>query len=259
MNTSDAGKFLIARTPGSEDLPLPARMSEGAAGMDLYADVRDEVALKPGEIKLIPAGVRISLPRGFEAQIRPRSGLAAKYGVTVANAPGTVDSDYRGEIKIIMINHGKEDFIVHRGDRVAQMVINRIETPVFELVETLGETERGEGGFGHTGRSLPDPPLSEAAGRQQSPETAGCSLPDPPLSEAAGRQQSQEAAGQSDSRSRKSFDSDCHPERSEGSLSQNGGVTIGERYFSCARNDGCNAVPDFPEELRGQKGGGSDG
>jgi|GEM_PF-110096 len=237
MNTSDAGKFLIARTPGSEDLPLPARMSEGAAGMDLYADVRDEVALKPGEIKLIPAGVRISLPRGFEAQIRPRSGLAAKYGVTVANAPGTVDSDYRGEIKIIMINHGKEDFIVHRGDRVAQMVINRIETPVFELVETLGETERGEGGFGHTGRSLPDPPLSETAGRPQSPE----------------------AAGQSDARSRKPFDSDCHPERSEGSLFQNGGVTIGERYFSCARNDGCNAVPDFPEELRGQKGGGSDG
>jgi len=142
---------LISKTPGAEDLPLPARMSKGAAGMDLYANIKEDETLGPGEIKAIPTGIRISMPEGFEAQIRPRSGLAAKYGVTMVNAPGTVDSDYRGEIKVILINLGQADFTVHRGDRIAQMVINRYESPDFEAVETLDETERGEGGFGHTG------------------------------------------------------------------------------------------------------------
>jgi len=113
--------------------------------------VSADEALKSGEFKAIPTGIKISMPGGYEAQIRPRSGLAAKHGVTMVNAPGTVDSDYRGEIKVILINHGTEDFIVRRGDRIAQMVINKIETPEFELTETLDETERGDGGFGHTG------------------------------------------------------------------------------------------------------------
>jgi len=149
--SANANKFLIAKVAGAEDLPLPARMSKGAAGMDLYAGVTADETLKPGEIKTIPTGIKISIPEGFEAQIRPRSGLAAKYGVTMVNAPGTVDSDYRGEIRVILVNLGKEGFTVRRGDRIAQMVINKIETPEFELAEALDETERGEGGFGHTG------------------------------------------------------------------------------------------------------------
>ena len=144
-------RFYIARTEDAADLPLPAYMSEGAAGMDLYANVKEEVTVEKGSIKLIPTGIRIALPEGFEAQIRPRSGLALKNGISLVNSPGTIDSDYRGEIGVIVINLGENDFVVKRGDRIAQMVINRYEK--VEWTESLDRvlTERGEGGFGHSG------------------------------------------------------------------------------------------------------------
>lgn len=142
-------KVKITRLRKSARLPEYATI--GSAGMDIYADVDSDVVIKPGEVKLIPTGIAIELPDGYEAQIRPRSGLAFKYGITLLNAPGTIDSDYRGEIKIIMINLGKEDFVVKRGDRIAQMIVSKFEKVEWEEVEKLGETERGEGGFGHTG------------------------------------------------------------------------------------------------------------
>ena len=111
--------FYIVRTDDAKDLPLPEYMSEGAAGMDLFANVHKDTVVKPGEIKLIPTGIKISLPKGFEAQIRPRSGLALKNGITMVNTPGTIDSDYRGEIGIILINHGQSEFGIKRGDRIA--------------------------------------------------------------------------------------------------------------------------------------------
>nr|WP_231292751.1 dUTP diphosphatase [Thermoanaerobacterium thermosaccharolyticum] len=126
-------------------------MSSGAAGMDLYAKVKEDVIIKPGEIKLIETGIMIQLPEGYEAQIRPRSGLALKNGITMLNSPGTIDSDYRGEIKLIIINLGKSDFIVKRGLRIAQMIINKVELPEILEVSKLDDTERGENGFGHTG------------------------------------------------------------------------------------------------------------
>ena len=139
------------RKQGCGDLPLPQYMSEAASGMDLYAAVDKAVQLERSEIKLIPTGIHIELPLGYEAQVRPRSGLALKYGVTLVNTPGTIDSDYRGEIGIILCNFGKECFTVERGMRIAQLVIQ----PVFrvELIEVdcLEETRRGAGGFGHTG------------------------------------------------------------------------------------------------------------
>lgn len=146
-------KLWIAKTADAADLPLPRYMTEGAAGMDLYANVRDSVTAAPGEIRLIPTGIRIALPKGFEAQIRPRSGLALKHGVTLVNTPGTIDSDYRGEIKIILINHGGADFVVRRGERIAQMVICKLPEVCWQEVDEaeLSETERGAGGFGHTG------------------------------------------------------------------------------------------------------------
>ncbi|EIW01157.1 dUTP diphosphatase [Thermoanaerobacter siderophilus] len=141
----------IKKTDDAKDLPLPAYMSEGAAGMDLYANVKKEVILQPGEIKLIPTGIQIELPPNFEAQIRPRSGLALNYGITLLNTPGTIDSDYRGEIKLIVINLGKEAVKIARGQRIAQMVINQIVRPTIVEAEILSETKRDEGGFGHTG------------------------------------------------------------------------------------------------------------
>jgi dUTP pyrophosphatase len=120
--------------------------------MDLSAAVEGEVVLIPGETKLIPTGFAIALPPGYEAQVRPRSGLAIKYGIGILNSPGTIDADYRGEVKIILTNFGKENFVVRRGDRIAQLVIARHERAVWEEKESLEETERGEGGFGHTGR-----------------------------------------------------------------------------------------------------------
>jgi dUTP pyrophosphatase len=145
-------KVFIEQTLDGKDLPIPKYMTAGAAGMDLYAAVTEETVLKKGETKLIPTGIKIALADGFEAQIRPRSGLAYKHGITLLNTPGTIDADYRGEIKVIMINLGNEDFIIKRGERIAQMVINKIEQIEWEIVEVLEESERGTGGFGHTGK-----------------------------------------------------------------------------------------------------------
>jgi dUTP pyrophosphatase len=129
---------------------IPKQMTEFSAGYDLYSCNQDDIVLQPGKFKLIPTGLSISLPEGFEAQIRPRSGLSAKNGIGVLNSPGTVDADYRGEIKIILFNFGENDFTVHPGMRIAQMVIARHESVEFDLVEELPETGRGEQGFGHT-------------------------------------------------------------------------------------------------------------
>jgi len=142
----------IKQLPGSEDLPLPRYMTPHAAGMDLYAAVTDDEVLEPGQRALVPAGISIALPEGCEAQIRPRSGLAALHGLTLLNAPGTIDADYRGEIKMILANLGSEPFTIRRGERIAQMVIAPIVAARLQAVETLPETGRGSGGFGHTGR-----------------------------------------------------------------------------------------------------------
>ena len=134
------------------DLPLPTYMTPHAAGMDLRAALDTEVRLAPGAIALVPTGLAIALPTGFEAQIRPRSGLAVKHGIGLINSPGTIDADYRGEIKIAVINLGPQAYTLHRGDRIAQMVVQRVFQARFQIVETLEETSRNDGGFGHTGR-----------------------------------------------------------------------------------------------------------
>ena len=131
--------------------PLPKYATPGSAGMDLRANIDAPITLAPGERKLIPTGIYIALPVGYEAQIRPRSGLALKYGIGLANMLGTCDADYRGEIRVILINLGQEDFVVNDGERIAQMVIAKHETAEWDVVEELDETERGEGGYGHTG------------------------------------------------------------------------------------------------------------
>ncbi len=141
----------ITKLAHAEDLNLPHYATELSAGMDLEAAIDAPLTLAPGEWKLIPTGLAIALTAGLEAQIRPRSGLAAKHAVTVLNSPGTIDADYRGEIKVILINHSKEDFVIERGMRIAQMVIAKHEQVQWQQVETLDETERGEGGFGSTG------------------------------------------------------------------------------------------------------------
>ncbi|GKX31751.1 deoxyuridine 5'-triphosphate nucleotidohydrolase [Vallitalea longa] len=145
-------KVYVEQTDSGKTLPLPKYMSTDAAGMDLYACLEDDVLLEKGKIKLIPAGIKIALPSGYEAQIRPRSGLALKHGISLVNTPGTIDADYRGEIKVIMINFGEEDFLIKHGERIAQMVINKIEQVDLEVTDTLEETTRGSGGFGHTGK-----------------------------------------------------------------------------------------------------------
>lgn len=132
---------------------LPAYETVGASGMDMRAYISESVTIAPGKRAMIPTGISIELPPGFEAQIRARSGLAAKYGICLANGIGTIDSDYRGEIKIALMNLGDEDFIVKNGDRIAQMVIVRYERAEWEVSDSLSFTERGEGGFGHTGRN----------------------------------------------------------------------------------------------------------
>ncbi len=131
--------------------PLPAYATPQSAGMDLRANLSEPVTLHPMERRLIPTGLHIALPEGFEAQVRPRSGLALKHGLTVLNTPGTIDADYRGEIGVVLINLSQEDFIVNDGERIAQMVIARHEQGDFIVVEELDETIRGEGGYGHTG------------------------------------------------------------------------------------------------------------
>lgn len=131
--------------------PLPKYQTSQSAGMDLRANIDAPVLIKPFDRKLIPTGLHIALPEGYEAQIRPRSGLTIKKGITIINTPGTIDSDYRGDIGVILVNISNEDFVVQPGDRIAQMVINKFEQAKFEVVEELDETERGEGGYGHTG------------------------------------------------------------------------------------------------------------
>ncbi len=142
---------MVKRSPGNEDIPLPRYMSSNSAGMDIYAAVAEETVLNPGEIKLIATGISIALPPGFEAQIRPRSGLALKYGISVLNAPGTIDADYRGEVGVILINLGKNPFVVKRRDRIAQMIIGKVYRGCLELSSDLSPTRRNGGGFGHTG------------------------------------------------------------------------------------------------------------
>jgi dUTP pyrophosphatase len=144
----------VERLPHSEGLPLPAYETAGSAGMDLRAAVAEEapLTLEPGARALVPTGLKIALEPGFEAQVRPRSGLALKHGVTCLNSPGTVDSDYRGEVGVILVNHGHEPFVIRRGERIAQMVIARHEQATMVEVGTLDETVRGAGGFGSTGR-----------------------------------------------------------------------------------------------------------
>ena len=131
--------------------PLPKYQTSQSAGMDLRANIDAPVLLKPLDRKLIPTGLHIALPEGYEAQIRPRSGLVIKNGITIINTPGTIDPDYRGDVGVILVNISNEDFVVQPGDRIAQMVINKFEQAKFEVVEELDETKRGEGGFGHTG------------------------------------------------------------------------------------------------------------
>lgn len=142
----------ITRLPGCEDLPLPAYETEHSAGMDLRAAVSDTIELAPGERALVPTGIRIALPENFEAQARPRSGLAWRHGLSMVNSPGTIDADYRGEIRVILINHGHEPFHIARGDRIAQLVVAPVVRAVWEETEDLEDTPRGGGGFGHTGR-----------------------------------------------------------------------------------------------------------
>ncbi len=142
-------RLQILKLPHAKDLPLPSYATVGSAGMDLRA--AETAILKPGARALIATGLAIALPEGYEAQVRPRSGLAVKHGVTVLNSPGTIDADYRGEIKVPLINHGSEDFVIARGDRIAQMVIAAVTTVELVEVEVLDDTARGAGGFGSTG------------------------------------------------------------------------------------------------------------
>ena len=141
----------IKKKKNCQDLPTPCYMSEGASGMDVYADVDNEVILAPGDIKLISAGFYMSIPVGYEVQVRPRSGLAIKHGISIVNAPGTIDSDYRGLVGIILINHGKDPFVVKRADRIAQIILQKVIQADIAIVDELDETVRAQGGFGHTG------------------------------------------------------------------------------------------------------------
>lgn len=138
--------------PGDRVLELPAYMTDGAAGMDLCADIAAAMTLAPLARALVPTGIAIALPMGFEAQIRPRSGLAMKQGLTMLNSPGTIDADYRGEVKVLLVNWGREPFTVTRGERIAQLVIAPVVRAALEVVTELSATARGDGGFGHTGR-----------------------------------------------------------------------------------------------------------
>ena len=151
MNQPLIIQFIRVRPQQDADIPLPSYMTPGAAGMDICAAVEKDTSLSPGETALLPTGFAMQLPMGYEAQIRPRSGLAVKHGIGLINSPGTIDADYRGEIKIAVINLGKKPYVFRRGKRVAQMVINRVCRVAAQLVEALDETDRNGGGFGHTG------------------------------------------------------------------------------------------------------------
>jgi len=145
-------EVLVKRLPHAADLPLPQRATPHSAGFDLHAGIEGEIELAPGRRMLVPTGIAIALPAGHEAQVRPRSGLALKQGLTLLNSPGTVDSDYRGEIGVILINLGEKAVIISRGDRIAQLVVQRLPRANLTEAESLPESDRGAGGFGHTGR-----------------------------------------------------------------------------------------------------------
>ncbi|MBU4305814.1 MAG: dUTP diphosphatase [Candidatus Omnitrophica bacterium] len=147
----DKVRIKIKKKETCADLPLPEYMSSGSSGMDLYAAVDEATVIEPGHIKMVSAGIYISLPEGYEAQIRPRSGLAIKHGIGIVNSPGTIDADYRGLINIILINFGNAPYEIKRGTRIAQMVINKVTRAEFEVVDDLERTIRNTGGFGHTG------------------------------------------------------------------------------------------------------------
>ncbi|MEW6356878.1 MAG: dUTP diphosphatase [Planctomycetota bacterium] len=144
-------KLQIKRKNGCEDIPLPRYMSEGASGMDVCAAVAENVVIRPGEVKLIPTGLYVAVDLGYEVQVRPRSGLALKHGLTIVNSPGTIDSDYRGEVGIILGNMGRDPFVVERGMRIAQLVVQRVVRAEIEIKDKLEDTPRSDGGFGHTG------------------------------------------------------------------------------------------------------------
>jgi dUTP pyrophosphatase len=144
--------FLRLEPDKNQDIPLPRYMTAQSAGMDIYAALEDALVLDPGRTCLVPTGFAMALPDGFEAQIRPRSGLAIKYGISIINAPGTIDADYRGEVKIALINLGQEPVTLRRGDRIAQMVIQKVYQARINVVRQLDDTDRSVGGFGHTGR-----------------------------------------------------------------------------------------------------------
>jgi len=143
-------RIAIQKLAGCEDISLPQYMTEHSAGMDIYAAVEKDETILPGQRKMIPTGIAIALPVGYEAEIRPRSGLAVKNGVTLVNSPGTIDADYRGEIGIIMINHGEKPFVIRRGDRIAQMIVHQVCRVSWSACDELDVTSRGNGGFGHT-------------------------------------------------------------------------------------------------------------
>ena len=151
MNDKTSIKCIFQRLEHARNLPVPRYETEQSAGMDLRAATKKVVKLNPGQRSLIPTGLKMSIPRGYEAQIRPRSGLAYRNGITMLNSPGTIDSDYRGEVKVLAINHGTEPFIINHGDRIAQMVIAPVVQAEISETESLEETERNEGGFGSTG------------------------------------------------------------------------------------------------------------
>jgi dUTP pyrophosphatase len=148
---ADSITVLLKRLPGTEDIPLPVRMTAEAAGADLRAAVTEPVILQPGDILLVPCGFAMAVPKGYEAQVRPRSGLAAKHGITLVNTPGTIDSDYRGEVMVPLINLGRAPFTVERGMRIAQMLVLPVPAVTLVEVDELDQTPRGSGGFGHTG------------------------------------------------------------------------------------------------------------
>lgn len=141
----------MKQTEDAKDLKLPDYMTDGAAGIDLSANIDKDVVMKPGQIKIIGTGVMVEIPAGYEFQIRPRSGLAGKHGITVLNSPGTIDSDFRGEIKVLLVNLGSETYTIKRGDRIAQMVLAKVERAVFKIADELSDTDRGTGELGSTG------------------------------------------------------------------------------------------------------------
>ena len=151
MSDDASLRIPIARLHGAEDLPLPSRATSGSSGFDLHAAVHAELRIEPGGRALVPTGVRIAVPPGCEAQVRPRSGLALRHGIVLPNAPGTIDSDYRGEIQVILLNAGPDPFTVRRGDRIAQLVFAPVLRAEWVPVPDLDETARGTGGFGHSG------------------------------------------------------------------------------------------------------------